>query len=99
VKLILPARMRKKVPFYDMEFGIASDFPEHLRNSPGQRPTQPVFAAKWRMDAPYPDVQHVLPVRPEAIRAYQQGDAGVLVALAQELIEAHQRFLVGLRAP
>lgn len=92
----LPPAVRAMVEasrFYGFRFGLAEDYPDHLMHNPEAHAGQTVFAATARMDAPYPDVQYVLPVRPEALAAYRSGDTSVLAALGQDLVEIHRRFL------
>lgn len=100
--LILPESVirdrafREAAAFYEYRFGLAENFPDYLRTNPGVQPDQVVFAAKCRMDAPYPDVQHVLPILDSTLEAYKRGDPSVLQALGAELVEAHQHFLRNL---
>lgn len=81
--------------FYDFKLGQVSDFPRALRA--GMMLDQPVIAAKYRMPAPHPDVQLVLPIDRRAAQAWKRGDKTVPTVLGAELLSAITRVLRNLK--
>ena len=80
--------------FYDLKLGTARDYPLALK--PGMMLDGPVFAAKYRMPAPFKDVQIVVPIHREAVTAWKRGDPSVATVIGVELENALNVFLRGL---
>lgn len=78
--------------FHDFKIDVAGNYPLHMQQG-ALDPNQPVFVARYRMDAPYPDTEYVIPIRPESLLAWYRGDPSVARALTQDLLVVHQQFL------
>lgn len=78
--------------FYGLKLDVVSNYPKHFLTCPEAQPGDPVFVARKRMDAPYPDVEFVLPVTRQAAEAHLRGDASVAAALVDELVALYGRF-------
>lgn len=77
--------------WYAVRVADAGDYP--LSGHPAGTP---VAAARRRMPAPWPDVQHVLPLTRSAFVAMARGDPSVWPALAADFEASHRRFLLTL---
>lgn len=83
--------------FYGIKIDVAGNYPLHMQQG-ALDPNQPVVVARYRMDAPYPDTEYVIPMRPESLLAWQRGDPTVPRSLTQDLLAVHQAFLRQLGA-
>ena len=77
--------------WYGFRLTHAAEVPVALRQL-GLLPGSPVFVARRRMDAPYPDLEVVLPLTPYAVTAWGRGDRSVAQAIVADLLAAYRRL-------
>lgn len=69
------------------------------RAHPGCKAGMPVFVARKRMDAPYPDVEVLLPLSAEVCAAWQIGGFGAMANRIFPLLNAEVEILLARDEP